>query len=147
MNISWRVPETTDPPHNFFPSNQLLKSWKCIFKVQFSLRNIQRAFKNDFFKEKSQFKEFPQVFVEGYQRPPVIGVKCSLTKTPCGNLNLFKIGKYLKGIETKSYFIFIKSRSGKISKFTKYSRTLYFGPDWSSLRPCRGQSDDLIKKG
>ena len=29
---------------------------------------------------------------------------------------------------------------------TKYSRTLYFGPDSSSLRPCRGQSDDLINK-
>ena len=32
------------------------------------------------------------------------------------------------------------------AKEGKYSRTLYFGPDWSSLRPCRGQTDDLINK-
>ena len=34
----------------------------------------------------------------------MIGVKCSLTKTPCGNLNLFKIGQYLKSSELKSLF-------------------------------------------
>ena len=27
-----------------------------------------------------------------------------------------------------------------------YSRTLYFGTDWLSLGPCRGQTDDLINK-
>ena len=32
------------------------------------------------------------------------------------------------------------------NKLQIYSRTLYFGPDWSYLKPCRGQSDDLIKK-
>ena len=27
-----------------------------------------------------------------------------------------------------------------------YSRTLYFGTDWTSLRPCRDQTDDFINK-
>ena len=53
------------------------------------------------FHSKSQFKGFPLVFLEGYQRQPAIGLKYSLTKTL--NSKLLKIGKYFKEIETKSF--------------------------------------------
>ena len=75
-----------------------------------------------------------EIPVLNYMRREVVG-EAELQRTTLRDLGIVAGG-------SAALRVLYKKPEGLKSEQVKYSRTLYFGPDWSSLRPCRGQTDD-----